>query len=342
MCVKLAFPAPAFYGGGVWNFKPVLEQRLAPLRNALGVFSLPLSRRELLELWNLAQQSGTVGPPLVAWLQNLPLQSAARRALNALVEASQVGLEVERQRWQDETFQARVSALRQHVQPGDLLFWGSPEPGWPWNFMRSVYGPWMHVSLVLAPDAWLDPYWPEGAVIVSPEDATAKASRRIRATEIAIARPSHTWDEPRLARLRGRAIELYGLPYSLMGTPSEPMSTVSCSRAAWAALRAAGVDLLADRERLFVSSIAPRDIFRGAMLHVRTDGSVSAAPPGPDPRGFAGEVVRQAENFFSSAPGVDAWVLSTGPFWTVSFMTMMNSPSLEDAFQAIVPQGRAR
>ncbi|MEB3284395.1 MAG: hypothetical protein VKN33_03810 [Candidatus Sericytochromatia bacterium] len=308
-----------------------LDSRLGPLRNAWSAMVHPLSVSDLLELLSLALQTDVLDAATTGWLTGLSLQDDARRALEAFVACPQPSLEVTWRQRGEPLFENRLRSVCQVVRPGDLVFWGSQELGWPWNFMRSVYGRWMHVSLALSEESWLDPYWPEGVIIVRPEDALAKAARRIRATEIAVVRPVQNLTEGDLLRLNIAARALCGMPYGLMGAPEVVVSAVSCSRAVWETYRAVGINLLEGRRRLFTNSIAPCDIFQGPQCLVHSDGTVSSDVPVGEPFGKAGGVVRGAENLLSTLPWGSSLLCATGPIWTVGFMRMMHPSALDAA-----------
>ncbi|MEB3222387.1 MAG: hypothetical protein VKS61_09950 [Candidatus Sericytochromatia bacterium] len=297
-----------------------------------------VDRAGLLELWALALHGGAPGAEVAAWFQALPVTPDAALLREALLAGEPRNPEWEQERSRDAGLERRVAALLEHAQPGDMVFWRSLEPGFPWWVMRTVYGPWMHVSVVLADGRLLDPYWPEGAVIVTPEAAMAKNSRRIRACELLVARPTPPLDAAAVARLTAAAEALVGRPYNLLSTPDRPSPGASCARNAWELMRDVGVDLLAQRPRLFNSSISPRDIVPSPVVWIRSDGSVvHDDAPGSDPVGAFGSLVRWVEQRCWGFPGVERVVLSLDKPLTVAFMVAMLPARLRWAAPADPP-----
>ncbi|MEB3198440.1 MAG: hypothetical protein VKP62_14665 [Candidatus Sericytochromatia bacterium] len=292
---------------------------------------LPLAPASILELWAVAAQAGEVQPESLNWLQGLPLTPEAAALLARLPDLLPHNPDVRHAEREDASYARRCDTLKALTRPGDLVFWRSLEPGLPWNVLRTLYGPWMHVSLVLDETAWLDPYWPEGAVISTPEAAVAKASRRIRATEMAIVRPAGAWEPQALRRLQAASREAVGRPYGLMGTAES--EAVSCSRLVSQLLAEQGLDLLGQRHRLFACALAPRDIYQAPLAIVRRDGSLCPHQTDAfEPAGWFGQLVRQTEQGLHGSPWLRRGLLASGPGLTELFMRLMEpaplSPSL--------------
>ena len=199
-----------------------MPRPLQHLENVRAWLPRRVDRAGLLELWALAVHGGVPGPEVWAWFQALPVTPDAALLREALLAGEPRNPEWEQERGRDEGLERRVAALLEHAQPGDMVFWRSLEPGFPWWVMRTVYGPWMHVSVVLADGRLLDPYWPEGAVIVTPGAAMAKNSRRIRACELLVARPTPQLDATAVARLTAAAEALVGRPSTSSARPTGP------------------------------------------------------------------------------------------------------------------------
>jgi hypothetical protein len=314
------------------------------LENARARLPRTVDARGLLELWTLALHEGTLRPEVRAWLGSLPVTTEGAALRGALLAGEPRNPEWEGELARDGALARRVKALQAHAQPGDLVFWRSLETRFPWWVMRAVYGPWMHVSVVLSDGRLLDPYWPEGAVIVTPEAAMAKNARRIRATELLVARPSSALSPEAVMRLTASAEALVGRPYGLLSTPDAPSPTASCARNAWELLRAEGIDLLAGKGRLLNCTIAPRDILPAPVAWIRADGSVALdSAPEADPVGPFGALVRWTEQrcWRLSALGLDRLVLSLDAPLTVAFMGWMTPAPLgwTEAAEARTPQG---
>ncbi|MEB3329213.1 MAG: hypothetical protein VKQ33_08290 [Candidatus Sericytochromatia bacterium] len=304
---------------------------LRHLENLRATLPHPLDRPGVLELWTLILHEGGVRPEAAAWLRTLPVTSEAAALREALLASAPCNPEWEAEQARDVALGRRVAALRAHARPGDLVFWRSLERGFPWWVMRAVYGPWMHVSVVLADGRLLDPYWPEGAVIVTPEAAMAKNARRIRATELLVARPSPALAPEAVARLTVAAEALVGRPYGLLSSPEQPAAAASCARNAWELLRAEGVDLLATRARLLNCTISPRDILPAPVAWIQADGSVARdGVPEAEPEGAFGALVRWVEQGWwrLSSLGLDRLLLGLDGPLTVAFMRWMTPAPL--------------
>lgn len=299
------------------------------LQNALAGRRRPLGPEAFLAVWATAVQGGGLGEAERALLTGLPLTPEGEQLRAALLRACRAdgeapNPEVAAIRRADPHFDRRLAALAAHARPGDLIFWRSAERRFPWSVMRRAYGPWMHVSLVLEDGRLLDPYWPEGFTVSTPEAALAKSLRRIRAAELLVARPARPLSAEALAAVTARAHAQIGRPYGLLALPYRPHPAASCSRAVWEVFHEQGIDLLADRERLYRSTITPRDVVQPGIALIREDGCVEteefpSAEPGPLLSSFA----RGLERLVMGLPGGERLVLSLGRPLTWIFMVTM-------------------
>lgn len=299
------------------------------LRNALCGQRRPLGPEAFLAVWATAVQTGRIGEAERALLADLPLAPSAEPLREALLRACAAdgeapNPEVAAVRRADPHFDRKVAALTAHARPGDLLFWRSAEQRFPWSVMRRAYGPWMHVSLVLADGRLLDPYWPEGTTVSTFEAAIAKSARRIRACELMVTRPAAALDESALLAATARAYAEIGRPYGLLSVPHRPHAAASCARAVWEYFQDHGIDLMAGRERLFHTTIAPRDILQPAVALIRADGAIeTGAFPSAEPSRYLGRLARFLEQVAVHRLGLERGVLALGRPLTWLFMVTM-------------------
>lgn len=306
-----------------------MSRGLLLLRNALAGRRRPLGPEAFLALWATAVQAGRLGDAERGLLEALRLRPDAEPLREALMRAcapdgDAPNPEVAAARRADPHFDRKVAAVVAHARPGDLLFWRSAETRFPWAVMRRAYGPWMHVSLVLADGRLLDPYWPEGTTVSTVEAAIAKSARRIRAGELMVARPATPLAGAALEATTARAYADVGRPYGLLGVPGRPSPSASCARAVWEYHHAHGVDLMGDRPRLFHTTLTPRDLVQPAIALIRPDGTVEAgAWPDPEPSRGIGRLARFLEGVAVHRLGLERFVLMLGPFLTWLFMVTM-------------------
>lgn len=238
-----------------------------------------VSLRGAWDLAVVAAQDGRLDEKERAALETVPMDPDAARFRDAFLEAvgpdgAALNPEVEAWRRVDPDFDARVSALRQHAAAGDLILWKSDQSAFPWNLMKGSYGPWQHVSVVLADGNLLDPYWPDGVTVSTVESAVAKSSRRIKASEMVIVRPAGSLSLESLKALTGRAYELQGRGYALLAPEGEEGAAMSCARAAWEVFKAGGVDLVPASDRMYPILVSPGDFARNPVARILRDGSV--------------------------------------------------------------------
>lgn len=310
-----------------------MPRGLILLRNALAGRRRPLGPEAFLAVWTTAVQAGRLGDAERAMLADLRLRPDAEPLREALMracapDADAPNPEVAACRRADPHFDRKVAAVAGLVRPGDLLFWRSAETRFPWGVMRRAYGPWMHVSMVLADGRLLDPYWPEGTTISTIEAAIAKSARRIRASELLLTRPATPLAGAALEAVTARSYADVGRPYGLLGVPGRPSPSASCARAVWEYHHAHGVDLTGDRPRLFHTTVTPRDTLQPAYALVRADGSVEHDPtPETEPSQGIGRLARFLEGIAVHRLGLERFVLMLGPFLTWLFMeTMLPRP----------------
>ncbi|MEB3298431.1 MAG: hypothetical protein VKO21_02970 [Candidatus Sericytochromatia bacterium] len=129
-----------------------------------------------------------------------------------------------------------IGTLYETLKPGDLVFFGSRAPWWPWEILRQVCGPWQHVALVLPDGLLLDAFWPEGGGLLTPEEAINRSRSRILADRVAVCRP---WPDGPWHAISEELRALAGRPYNLLAAePPEKMATAaSCARAVMEAVR---------------------------------------------------------------------------------------------------------
>ena len=311
-----------------------MSRGLLLLRNALAGRRRPLGPEALLALWATAVQGGRLGDDERAWLLDRPVTPEADALRAALLRAcapdgAAPNPEVAAHRRADPHVDRKLAALAAHARPGDLLFWRSAERRFPWGLMRRVYGPWMHVSLVLADGRLLDPYWPEGTTVSTMEAALAKSARRIRACELLVARPATPLPPDALAAVTEAALAQVGRPYGLLGVPGRPSPTASCARSVNEHFQAHGIDLMADRPRLFHTTVTPRDVLQPGVALIRADGAVELGGPftDGDPRAWVSGLARFLERHAVRLPGGERFVLALGRPLTWLFMvTMLPAP----------------
>lgn len=299
------------------------------LRNFLAGRRRPVGPEAFLALWATAAQTGRIGEAERDWLAALPLTSAAAPLREALLRAlapdgTAPNPEVAAIRRADPHFDRKLAALTAHARPGDLVFWRSAELRFPWGVMRRAYGPWMHVSLVLADGRLLDPYWPEGTTVSTFEAAIAKSARRIRACELMVTRPASPLDAGALEAVTARAYAELGRPYGLLSVPHRPHPAASCARAVWEYFQDHGIDLMAGRERLFHTTLTPRDVIQPAVALIRADGAVETRGfPSPEPSRHLGALARFLERTAVFRLGLERGVLALGRPLTWLFMVTM-------------------
>jgi hypothetical protein len=156
-------------------------------------------------------------------------------------------------RKKDPLFDTRLQALNQHARPGDLVFWG----GCDW---RAALGPWRHVSLVLNDGRLLDTMAIEGASISTMEAALAKSIRRLRTTEMVVARPNAALSQAQLAGITRYAEAVEGRPYALFSRMDDPGAKLSCSRSVYEALKSTGLDIAPVSQRQMPGAVMPPDM----------------------------------------------------------------------------------
>ncbi|MDB5095954.1 MAG: hypothetical protein JWM80_375 [Cyanobacteria bacterium RYN_339] len=167
-------------------------------------------------------------------------------------------------------FDARVKALTQHAKPGDLIFWQDTSG----SRLSTFLGEFPHVSLVLPGGKLLDTMSIEGASISTPEAVVAKTARRLKAGEIAIARPKTPLTAGQISKLGKLAEQLQGREYALLSPMKDEAAAVSCSRSVYEVLKGAGVDLAPEQERLVRNAVMPGDLIKGVdtLGRIGTDG----------------------------------------------------------------------
>jgi hypothetical protein len=298
------------------------------LRNVLAAHRGRLNVRLLERLLVLAAQDGEIDARERALLDSLPWPTDCRHMLDATlahVDAGEVlNLEVEAMRLRDPHFDARVAALVAHAKPGDVVVWSSDQQGPPWNLMRAAYGPWMHVSVVLDDGRLLDPYWPDGVTVSTPEAAIAKSFNRVMASEFLIARLAVPLDEAQLQAFSNAARAALGKPYSFVAMLDRPASASSCSRVAWDLFRSIGLDLAPAGSRMYRSAISPVDFVFTPLAHVRVDGSIDLTPPRPTrPTGLVAYLTARLDDVMSALPTFQRFLFGFQAPVTWIFMTGM-------------------
>jgi hypothetical protein len=170
------------------------------------------------------------------------------------------------------SFDARVQALATHAKPGDLIFWQDTTG----SDLAKLLGEFPHVSLVLPGGKLLDTMTLEGASISTPEAVVAKTARRMKAGEIAIARPKQPLTAAQIAKLKPLAEGIQGREYALVA--KDAMSAVSCSRSVYEVLKGAGVDLAPVEARMVRNAVMPGDLIKGVNTigRIGSDGAFRA------------------------------------------------------------------
>ncbi|MEB3196317.1 MAG: hypothetical protein VKP62_03850 [Candidatus Sericytochromatia bacterium] len=190
------------------------------------------------------------------------VDAAQRPGLDAWLAAPS-NPEVAYVRKRSASFDARLAALTQHAQPGDLIFWRDPRPN---SRLAEYLGEWSHVSLALGNGQVLDTMSLEGVSIATTEAVVSKVERRMAGVEVAIGRPKKPLTEAQLKHLRAAAHALQGRDYALLSPLKDKAAALSCSRSVYEALAAAGIELAPASRRLARNAVMTGDLMRQVKI----------------------------------------------------------------------------